>query len=141
MGHMSHVHVDMPGGLVWTLPLRCLRARSSWAHNGTPPVYAPPLHFSPCILALQCLPSPGVHVRVTWLLMPVCVYVRLCVYVCLIMHVQDLLLQEPNQRENEWRCAKRTSLVGQREELQVSWARLFVWVSSVGVMLLCRTRR
>ena len=58
--------------------------------------------------------------------MPVCVYVRLCVYVCLIMHVQDLLLQEPNQRENEWRCAKRTSLVGQREELQVSRARLFV---------------
>jgi hypothetical protein len=42
------------------------------------------------------------------------------------MHVQDLLLQEPNQRENEWRCAKRTSLVGQREELQVSRARLFV---------------
>jgi hypothetical protein len=69
----------------------------------------------------------------------VCAFVRVCV--CLIMHLQDLLLQEPNQRENERRCAKRTSLVGQREELQVSWARLFVWVSSVGVMLLCRTRR
>ena len=36
---------DTPGGLVWTMPLRCLRARSRWALTGTPPVYAPPLHF------------------------------------------------------------------------------------------------
>jgi hypothetical protein len=32
---------DMPGGHIWTMPLRCVRARSRWALTGTPPVYAP----------------------------------------------------------------------------------------------------
>ena len=55
-----------------------------------------------------------------------CVCVCACVRVCVPDHALHLPLQAPNPRESERRCTKRTSLVGQREELQVSRARFFV---------------